>query len=67
MAFDPQAAQGIGDNIIAVYARAELYLIEVIRDAIIAAGEAQHGRKHSCWRLGSSAAGSRALARSCNG
>ena len=40
MAFDPQAAQGIGDNIIAVYARAELYLIEVIRDAIIAAGEA---------------------------
>ena len=40
MAFDPQAAAGIGDNIIAVYARAELYLIEVIRDAIIAAGEA---------------------------
>ena len=35
MAFDPQAAQGIGDNIIAVYARAELYLIEVIRDAKI--------------------------------
>ena len=40
MAFDPQAAAGIGDNIVAVYARAELYLIEIIRDAIISAGEA---------------------------
>ena len=39
MVFDPAKADGIGTNIVDVYARAELYLIRVIRDALIKAGE----------------------------
>ena len=39
MVFDPAKADGIGNNIVDVYSRAELYLIRVIRDALIKAGE----------------------------
>lgn len=39
MVFDPASAEGLNDDVVALYRRAELYLIEVIRRALIKTGE----------------------------
>lgn len=39
MAFDPAQADGLEHPIVAIYARAELYLIRVLRDAMIRMGD----------------------------
>lgn len=39
MVFDPARAEGLNDDVVALYQRAEMYLIEVIRRALIKTGE----------------------------
>ena len=37
--YNPDVLDKVGDNIVATYERAELYLIRIIRDALIKTGE----------------------------
>ena len=39
MVFDPARTEGLNDDVVALYRRAEMYLIEVIRRALIRTGE----------------------------
>lgn len=39
MVFDPARTEGLNDDVVALYQRAEMYLIEVIRRALIKTGE----------------------------
>lgn len=39
MVFDPARAEGLNDDVVALYQRAEMYLIEVIRRALVKTGE----------------------------
>lgn len=39
MVFDPSRTEGLNDDVVALYQRAEMYLIEVIRRALIRTGE----------------------------
>lgn len=39
MVFDPSRIEGLNDDVVALYQRAEMYLIEVIRRALIRTGE----------------------------
>ena len=39
MVFDPARAEGLNGDVVALYQRAEMYLIEVIRRALVKTGE----------------------------